>query len=462
MGKMKTKTLLIALVMIITAIVATSVAPVAAAPGDIKGNVSFGQQCTSGIGVGITYDGTNLWYSCYNSATDLIKTDPKTGAVSASYTLEDGLGSLAYDATRNVIWAAIGGGNGISGEIYKIQLDASKNVTGGAVPAFNTGVPSDLVDGLGFDATVTPNQLYFSPDGSTTIYVYDVNGNPIRSFAWNGSSCFNSGVAIGGDLLFQGSNGCSHVWVVNKNTLAPSFNFSTRTSGDPNFRDESLTCDPNTFAPADVMWSKEAYFPMRAHAFEIPKGTCGFGGNSATPKGNVSGMKFNDIDGNGKLDVEEPGLANWTITLKNETGSVITTLTDANGNYSFTNLTDGNYTVGEVQQSGWNQTAPATGVYNVTITGGSVIIGKDFGNVQISKKCDAKKHENDKKKVDDDKKKLDHDMKRFNDNKNKINDDKMTITRSKPTTKIHAKTTIKTKIRKTIIKVKTIVRRQIN
>ena len=35
-------------------------------------------------------------------------------------------------------------------------------------------------------------------------------------------------------------------------------------------------------------------------------------------------------------------------------------MTDANGNYEFTNLTAGNYSLGEVPQSGWTQTYPGT------------------------------------------------------------------------------------------------------
>jgi hypothetical protein len=58
------------------------------------------------------------------------------------------------------------------------------------------------------------------------------------------------------------------------------FDFTTVVPGDPNFRDEDLECDPLTFASQGqhVMWSKEAYSPMRAHAYEIPFGTCGLGG----------------------------------------------------------------------------------------------------------------------------------------------------------------------------------------
>ncbi len=80
-------------------------------------------------------------------------------------------------------------------------------------------------------------------------------------------------------------------------------------------------------------------------------------------KASVWGVKFNDINGNG-INNGEPGLSGWTIKLKNLTTSVeLTTTTNVNGWYSFTNLDPGNYQVSEVVQSGWTPIAPAGGIY---------------------------------------------------------------------------------------------------
>src|SRR3989442_10992289 len=81
--------------------------PAHAATGGFVHETTFAEACSSGIGVGITYDGTYLWYSCINSGSndDLIRADPLTGVVSAHYRIDGGLGSLAYDKGRNVIWA---------------------------------------------------------------------------------------------------------------------------------------------------------------------------------------------------------------------------------------------------------------------------------------------------------------------------------------------------------------------
>ena len=74
-------------------------------------------------------------------------------------------------------------------------------------------------------------------------------------------------------------------------------------------------------------------------------------------EGVISGMKYSDLNKDGSKQNNEPGLANWTIYIdlnSNATpdGNDITTLTDANGNYTFNDLFPGTYIVREVNQAG--------------------------------------------------------------------------------------------------------------
>jgi uncharacterized repeat protein (TIGR01451 family)/fimbrial isopeptide formation D2 family protein len=94
----------------------------------------------------------------------------------------------------------------------------------------------------------------------------------------------------------------------------------------------------------------------------------------------ISGLKFNDLNGNGVQDLLEPGIAGWTIKITDSSGVTQTTTTDAAGNYSFTVPAPGTYTVAEVLQSGWAQTAPFTGTYSVTVSPGQIITNQNFGN----------------------------------------------------------------------------------
>ncbi len=92
----------------------------------------------------------------------------------------------------------------------------------------------------------------------------------------------------------------------------------------------------------------------------------------------ISGTKFNDLNNNNSKDIDEPLLSNWKIRLSGT--STDSTLTDVNGNYSFTNLQAGTYTVSEEQQAGWTQSFPLSGSYSLTVNSGDSLTGKDFGN----------------------------------------------------------------------------------
>jgi hypothetical protein len=99
-------------------------------------------------------------------------------------------------------------------------------------------------------------------------------------------------------------------------------------------------------------------------------------------KGSISGMKFNDANLNGIKDVGEVGLQNWKIKISGPKNDSL--LTDGSGNYTFTNLLAGKYTVSEVQQNGWSQTKPSNpSTYSVSIYSGINSTARDFGNYQV-------------------------------------------------------------------------------
>ncbi|MDI6765662.1 MAG: SdrD B-like domain-containing protein [Bacteroidota bacterium] len=90
----------------------------------------------------------------------------------------------------------------------------------------------------------------------------------------------------------------------------------------------------------------------------------------------ISGLKFGDLNGNGLKDESEAGLSGWTIQL---TGPISSSkITDENGNYSFTELPPGTYTINEENQTGWAQTSQSHPP--IVLTGGEDISNIDFGN----------------------------------------------------------------------------------
>jgi hypothetical protein len=125
--------------------------------------------------------------------------------------------------------------------------------------------------------------------------------------------------------------------------------------------------------------------------------TLHFGNVEAT--GEIHGMKFHDLNGNGVKEEGEAGLANWQINLsfslsmsdkggtsnnQNE-GGYYYTYTDSFGNYKFTNLGRGYYYLWESQQDGWTQTSPLGGDWYVILdTLGQVVNDVDFGNTRAN------------------------------------------------------------------------------
>ncbi len=109
--------------------------------------------------------------------------------------------------------------------------------------------------------------------------------------------------------------------------------------------------------------------------------------SATNTSGSISGYKFNDINGNGSWDNGEPVLPNWTIKLTMSNGSNITNTTNANGLFMFSNLSAGNYTLKEVQQTGWVQTFPikiyGKTYYNITLSEGENWNVSGFGNMRI-------------------------------------------------------------------------------
>lgn len=116
------------------------------------------------------------------------------------------------------------------------------------------------------------------------------------------------------------------------------------------------------------------------HPYDKCNGTLHLDGSHE--KAAVSGMKFHDLNGNGVKDDGEPGLEGWVISLTDADNNIITTTTDANGNYKFTDLLPGSVALSEGWQAGWVQTYPPTVRHTVVLSAGQEMPNIDFGNTQ--------------------------------------------------------------------------------
>ncbi len=171
-------------------------------------------------------------------------------------------------------------------------------------------------------------------------------------------------------------------WTIELSTPAGALVTSTVTAGDGYYN--FVDVEPGDYVISEVLqagWTQSApasgHYDVTLSSGEFPEEDYDFG-NWTTAS--LHGYKFHDLNANGVWDEgDEPGLEGWTINLAGSTNA--STTTDANGHYSFSGLTPGDYTISEVQQAGWTQSAPASGDYDVTLASGEVSEWSfDFGN----------------------------------------------------------------------------------
>jgi large repetitive protein len=121
---------------------------------------------------------------------------------------------------------------------------------------------------------------------------------------------------------------------------------------------------------------------------EVTPSTTTTGTSTGTSTGTMSGMVFNDLSVSGAFQTGDPGLAGRTVFLNNDgsgtaDGTNPQTTTDANGNFTFSGLAPGNYTVMEVIPTNHGVTL-TTKVQTLSITAGLNVTGVDIGNVITS------------------------------------------------------------------------------
>jgi hypothetical protein len=98
----------------------------------------------------------------------------------------------------------------------------------------------------------------------------------------------------------------------------------------------------------------------------------------------LNGTAFQDLNRDGFLSADEPGLAGWTVRLTRNGTEISSAVTDERGRYLFSNLAPGLYELREDPVQGWNQTSPGGGFYQVRLTD-KPALGLDFGDFLPSK-----------------------------------------------------------------------------
>ncbi len=139
-------------------------------------------------------------------------------------------------------------------------------------------------------------------------------------------------------------------------------------------------------------------FPAEAHRVEVVSGSkiegIHFGNQPASESGDIRGLKWLDINGNGERDEGEPGLPGVIIYSDLNANGVFdagepatrsqiddpNTANDEKGQIWFTGLQPGRHLIREVIPDGFSQTFPSQQQHFVIVEEGTTIENIDFGN----------------------------------------------------------------------------------
>jgi hypothetical protein len=268
-----------ALVLIALALLPATIAR--AVPGDLVSAVSLP---IPGNGVSVATDCSNPLPNIYytHGLDPTLYVTNKLGANLGSKPILTAAGApvnideMAYDRFAGVLYGNEHGSNPVN--IWMINP-----FSGLATFMFTSATISlgTFRDGLAFDAS--DNTLWESGDVSTTIEHYTLAGGFIGAItptdAAGAALGSISGVQVGiGDLLYLGRNGFGQIVRVKKSDGSFISVFASASG-----RDEGLECDPISFAPKLVLWSRDYNTPT-IDAIELEQGTCACGGATPTKK----------------------------------------------------------------------------------------------------------------------------------------------------------------------------------
>jgi len=284
--------------------------------------------------------------------------------------------------------------------------------------------PSTYGQAVTFTATVSPTlSTSFTPTGTVTFYD---NASPLGTVTLSSrTASFTTSILVAGshsiiaqysgDSNFSGSNSTSLAQAVNQdgsgNVVVSSLNPSTygqsvtftatvaaavpgsgTPTGTVTFYDNSTAIDTATLSNGSATFSTSS-LAVGGHAITATYGgDADFTGSSSpaltqtvqqSPTAILDGEVYNDLNGDGLLENGEPGLSGWTVQLLDSSNTMVaSTTTDSSGDYSFTGVVSGSYTVAPVAPAGYVPTGPTSGTLAVTATAGQTINNLNFGEFQ--------------------------------------------------------------------------------
>jgi uncharacterized repeat protein (TIGR01451 family) len=388
--------------------------PVILAPGDVYLNADFGYRPTGDSGS----IGDRVWF---DANADGVQDDGEAGIAGVSVALiQDSNGNGIWDDGEPIIATDITGTNGLysfSGlpvadgagtDDYLVWVNDSASVLFGLDPVTDA-------DGLSAPASGTVSGANIS-----AVQNLDSAGDADQDFGYTAAN-HSAGAGLIGDTIFidrDGSDtpdageGREGVTVELYDSTGTNLLFSTVTDenglysfgGLDTNAEYVVTVAATNFAAGGALEGLTNSVDPDS-GFDSTSDVTGFAGGlnldqdfgyAAAVPNTIGGTLWNDADANGTLDESVTnGYAGVTVTLSDTNGNVVgTTVTDANGDYSFSGLPDGTYVVdvtddANVLNGTWHSDGPVENAgldnnsqddpYTVSVSGGDVDTTGDFG-----------------------------------------------------------------------------------
>lgn len=263
-------------------------------------------------------------------------------------TVSGGSGTYAYQWSNNATTEDLTAL--VAGEYTVTVTDANEC---DAVAVFNVTEPDAI------DLTITAPNITCGGTETGTITAFPAGGIGPYTFAWsNGDTGMNlSNVGAGAyTVTVTDANGCtdatSGIILGELPELICEININQE-STEGNNGSVSVVVDGGTF-PYTYAWDDNSTSPDRNN---LPAGTYSVtvtDANNCTTECMVTLQAFSgignfvweDFNANGQQDPGEPGLDDYPVYLKDASGTIIDSIrTDLDGNYSFTGLTPGTYSI---------------------------------------------------------------------------------------------------------------------
>ena len=254
-------------------------------------------------------------------------------------------------------------GNYSFGNLLAGSYTLSESLQSGWIQSYPSGPGTHTVSISSGSAFVNKDFGNFQPGSINGTKFHDLNGNGLRDGGEPGLSNWRIRLALNGVPID-----------------------SALTDGSGNYAFVGLL--PGSYTVSELQkagWAQTAPPFPGTYAIQITGGLNSSGKDFGNFQfASISGTKFNDLNGNGSRDLAEPALSGWKIRISKDGNQLDSSVTDGSGNYVFSNLSGGTYTLTEANQNGWTQTfPPSAGSHSVPVSSGSTITGKDFGNFRL-------------------------------------------------------------------------------